>query len=168
MIDTATRYIAPFNGPVEIGLRALAVLNEAYPNEYSLQRLVIYDYLIVHSDDVVGGPEGLHPKTPHRSGELLVRRKSLQQGLFLFMSRRLIEQSFRPAGVGYSATERTSGFIDVLGSEYVADLQQRAAWVVERFREMPDDELQQFVRNHLGDWGAEFAMESVLWMEDPE
>ena len=68
------RFIAPFNGPVEIGLRALAVLNDAYPVVYSLQRLVVFDYLIVHSDDVLGGPSGLHPQTPRRGGELLVRR----------------------------------------------------------------------------------------------
>ena len=58
-------HLAPFNGPVEIGLRALALLNEAFPACYSMQRLVVFDYLVVHSDDMPGGPTGLHPKTPY-------------------------------------------------------------------------------------------------------
>ena len=63
----AERHVEPFNSPLEIGLRTTAILAEAYPEAFSLQRLVILDYLVVHSDDVEGGPTGLHPKTPHRS-----------------------------------------------------------------------------------------------------
>ncbi len=85
----AFRFTEPFNGPIEIGLRAVVVLCEAYLQAMSLQRLVIFDYLMVHSDDLPNGPPGLHPKTPRRSGELLVRRQVLQDGLLLFQSRGL-------------------------------------------------------------------------------
>jgi len=91
MMGYSYRFIAPFNGPIEIGLRAISILNDAYPSGYSLQRLIIFDYLSVHSDDISGGPTGLHPKTPHRSGELLVRRDVLQKGLLLYMGRGLAE-----------------------------------------------------------------------------
>jgi hypothetical protein len=60
----AAHFVSPFNGPVEIGLRALCVLTTAFPTEYALQRLVVFDYFLVHSDDIEGGPEGLHPRTP--------------------------------------------------------------------------------------------------------
>ena len=72
--ETPTHIVSPFNGPVEIGLRALCVLTTAFPAAYALQRLVVFDYFLVHSDDIEGGPEGLHPRTPHRGGEILVRR----------------------------------------------------------------------------------------------
>ncbi len=39
--------------------RALCVLTSGYPGRHSLQRLTIYDYLVVHSDDIPGGPVGL-------------------------------------------------------------------------------------------------------------
>jgi len=168
MTEAATRYITPFNSPVEIGLRAVATLNDVFPSEYSLQRLVIFDYLVIHSDDIAGGPIGIHPKTPHRSGELLVRRDTLQKGLLLFMSRGLIECKYRETGVRYVATEHTSAFLDVLEADYVADLRERVAWLVESFGEMTDAKLECLVHEHLGEWGAEFEMESVLWMEDPE
>lgn len=160
------RFIAPFNGPVEIGLRALAVLNDAYPDAYSLQRLVVFDYLIVHSDDLPGGPSGLHPQTPHRGGELLVRRGVLQEGLLLYQSRNLVERIYESSGVSFAATERSAAFLDVLHTEYVVGLRERAAWLVKSFGHIPDANLEKMVNGNLGEWGAEFEMESVLWEKE--
>ncbi len=156
------RLTSPFNGPVEIGLRALAILNDSYPSALSLQRLVVFDYLLVHSDDIPGGPIGLHPQTPHRSGELLVRRNMLENGLLLFLSRGLIDRHYTEHGVLFSATDRSAGFLDVLSSEYLAHLRERAAWLVTEFGGLSDDEITQLAEKHIGEWGAEFEMESVL------
>lgn len=166
MIPFFDSFVSPFNSPIEIGLRAISILNDSYPSAYSLQHLVIFDYLSVHSDDISGGPEGLHPQTPHRSSELLVRREALQKGLLLYMGRGLAVQQFGTHGIVYAATERTGSFLDVLRAEYVSDLRARTGWVVETFSNMDEDSLNSFVRQHLGAWGAEFEMESVLWAED--
>jgi hypothetical protein len=168
MAEDRTRFIAPFNGPVEIGLRALAVLNDAYPGAYSLERLVLFDYLIVHSDDIPGGPPGLHPQTPYRGGELLVRRGVLQEGLLLYQSRGLVERRYEESGVSFAATDRSAAFLDVLRTEYVVSLRERAVWLVENFGQTPDSDLEKMVREHIGKWGAEFAMESVLWSEEAQ
>lgn len=154
-----------FNGPIEIGLRALCLLTEAYPAAYSLQRLVVLDYLVVHTDDLPDGPPGLHPKTPHRSGEILVRRTVVQQGLLLYGSRQLIDQQFRPDGVYFAATERSASFLDSIDATYVADLRARAAWLVGKFAEATDLSLSELTNSKLGNWGAEFLRESVLWSE---
>jgi hypothetical protein len=164
--DTLTRFIDPFNGPIEIGLRGLALLTAAYPDVYSLQRLVVFDYLVVHSDDLPEGPTGLHPKTPHRGGELLVRRDALRDGILLYQSRGLIETRYDSTGIFFVATESSAAFLDALTSEYVAALRERAEWLVNNFGSLSDNELQRIVRRHLGEWGAEFEMESVLWSEE--
>lgn len=166
MIPSTNSFAPPFNGPVEIGLRAVSILNDAYPSACSLQRLVIFDYLSVHSDDIPGGPVGLHPQTPHRSGEMLVRRNVLQKGLLLYMGRGLAVQQFEANGIVYAATEKTGSFLDVLTAGYIFELRTRTRWLVETFGSMNDDSLNQFVRQRLGIWGAEFEMESVLWTED--
>lgn len=158
--------MAPFNGPVEIGLRALSVLSDVYPEAFSIQRLVVFDYLIVHSDDVPDGPPGLHPQTPHRGGELLVRRRALQDGLMLYQSRGLIERRYEDSGVFFAATDRSGAFLDVLSAEYVVGLRERASWLVGEFGNISDADLEEMVRTHVGKWGAEFVMESVLWTED--
>ena len=160
------RAITPFNGPVEIGLRALAILNDAYPSAFSLQRLIVLDYLVVHSDDIPGGPTGLHPQTPHRSGELLVRRSMLEEGLLLFLSRGLIDRHFTEHGVLFSATDRSAGFLDALSSEYLAHLRERAGWLVTEFGGLTDNEMTQLAERHIGEWGAEFEMESVLYVQE--
>lgn len=71
---------SPFNSPLETGLRSVAILAEACPDEFDLQRLLYLDYLVVHSSDA-DGPTSLHPNTPLRNGELLVRRGLIERGL---------------------------------------------------------------------------------------
>lgn len=166
MKEQQDRFITPFNSPLEIGLRAISILTDAYPSGYSLQRLSIFDYFSVHSDDFLDGPTGLHPKTPHRSGELLVRRELLQKGLRLYMCYGLIEQRFETTGITYAATERTGGFLDALTAGYTAKLRERTAWLVDNFKSASDNELESLVQNNFGVWGIEFEMESILWMED--
>lgn len=165
-LERPAQLAAPFNGPVEIGLRSLCVLTTAYPSSYSLQRLVVFDYMLVHSDDMPGGPVGLHPQTPHRGGEILVRRGVLQDGLLLYQSRGLIEHVYQNGGVFYSATDRSAGFLDALSTDYVTDLRERADWVVDSFGRLGEAELDTMVRERIGKWGAEFAMQSVLWAEE--
>jgi hypothetical protein len=166
-VVTQDHIIQPFNGPIEIGLRALVVLNETYPDAASLQRLIVYDYLVVHSDDIPGGPIGLHPQTPHRGEELLVRRSVLQEGLLLYQSRSLVEQRFERSGLFFAATDRTSSFLDVLDTAYALELRERSQWLIAEFGDMSDGTLNKMVRDRVGHWGAEFALESVLWAEDP-
>jgi hypothetical protein len=166
MTTEATHFISPFNGPVEIGLRALCVLTTAFPAAYALQRLVVFDYFLVHSDDIEGGPAGLHPRTPHRGGEILVRRGVIQDGLTLYESRGLIERVYKDGGIFFGATDKSADFLDTLSTEYLAGLRDRADWVVDSFGALDDAELDAMVRDHIGTWGAEFAMESVLWTEE--
>jgi hypothetical protein len=155
---------SPFNGPIEIGLRALCVLTTAFPTPYALQRLVIFDYFLVHSDDLEG-PEGLHPKTPYRGGEILVRRGVLQDGLALYESRGLIARIFRDGGIFFAATEKSADFLDTLSTGYAEGLRTRSEWAINSFGKFDDVELDALVRERIGNWGAEFSMESVLWTE---
>lgn len=164
--EMPSQLLSPFNGPVEIGLRALCVLTTAFPAAYALQRLVVFDYFLVHSDDIEGGPDGLHPQTPHRGGEILVRRGVLQDGLALYESRGLIERVYKDGGIFFAATDKSADFLDTLSTEYLKSLLERADWVVNSFGLLDDAELNAIVRDRIGTWGAEFSMESVLWTEE--
>jgi hypothetical protein len=115
---------------------------------------------------VSDGPTGLHPKTPYRNGEISARRGILQEGLLLYQSRGLIEPHFDDDGVYYAATDHSAGFLDALDVGYVEDLRDRAAWLIDGFGALDDEALAAFVRERIGEWGAEFTMQSVLWSED--
>jgi hypothetical protein len=164
--ETQQATLSPFNGPVESGLRAAVLLYALFPEPASLQRLVVFDYLLIHSDDVPDGPPGLHPRTPYRSGELLVRRDTLRHGMLLYMSRGLIHDLYRHSGLAYSATERTGAFLDAFQAGYVRALRERSLWVTDQFGTLDDRDLDGFVKEYLGAWGAEFEMDSVLWAEE--
>jgi hypothetical protein len=151
-----------FNTPLECGLRSAVLLLAAYPRGCDIQRLVQYDYLIVHSGDVEDGPESIHPATPHRAGELLVRRQLVEQGLD-FMARRLVvEKRFTESGITYTAGEYAVLFLATLKSGYAAKLRERAQWVVGRFQDMSDEELGAYMRSRWSRWGAEFIWDSLL------
>ena len=153
--------VHPFNSAIECGLRSLVILEHAFPRDYDLQRLVFYDYLLVHSGDA-GGPASIHPATPHRSGEVLVKRHFLEQGLLLMMSRALVLREYDRSGIIYSASDNATPFLDGLESRYVNLLKKRAIWIIEEFDNYNDKDLEQFFHNNLDRWGGEFEKESLL------
>jgi hypothetical protein len=146
---------SPFNSGLESALRTLTVLTAIYPLVADLQRLLMFDYLLVHSADA-NGPSSLHPNTPLRNGELLVRRSLVEQGLLLLVSRQLAERQTAANGIGYSASEQALPFLDSLSSEYVRGLRERAYWIEEQFMPLSDLELQFFFKEHFDQWTTEF------------
>jgi hypothetical protein len=65
MSDALAAARRPFNGPIETGLRSLFVLDAISPRSRDLQRLVYYDYLLLHSRDI--GDDGLRVHQRDRS-----------------------------------------------------------------------------------------------------
>jgi hypothetical protein len=151
-----------FNSPLECGLRSIAILLEASPNRFDIQRLVQYDYLILHSGDIEDGPESIHPTVPNRSSELMVRRSLVQHGIQFMMQKALIIQDFSTQGITYYAGEFAAPFLDALSSPYVHILKKRSAWVVSRFSSISDHNLNDFMRKNWAQWGAEFTYESFV------
>jgi hypothetical protein len=152
----------PFNSPLENGLRALFILDAIAPDRCDLQRLIFYDYLLVHSGDVPAGPPSLHAAVPHRSGEWMVRRQLISSGIDLMFAKELLDKAYTTAGITFGASELTRPFLGHLASPYSSRLRDLATWVSSNFRSYPDDALRQFMADHLGRWGAEFKRESVL------
>lgn len=150
-----TQAVQTFNSPIETGMRALILLAESYPNQLDLQRILEFDYLMVHSGDV-DGPPSIHPALPLRSGELLVRRQLIERGLMLMISRGLIGRHATPNGFMYQAEDDAGPFIDALTAEYLEDLKDRAVWVVDRFSEMSDHDIRVMLSQVYDQWSREF------------
>lgn len=152
----------PFNTPIESGLRSLAILDAITPKYTDLQRLIYYDYLLVHSGDTDQGPESIHPSIPHRSGEWLVRRKLVEQGLDLMFSKGLVDKRFNKRGITYGATNLTSSFLRYLKSSYSNRVKENASWVAITFSSLSQKEIDKYMIENLGRWGAEFNQESLI------
>jgi hypothetical protein len=145
-----------FNGPLEAGIRAVALLGAAYPKAFDLQRLTALDYLLVRTKTIEGGPESLHPPTPLRSPDAEVRREIVQKGLQLMMSRDLVEREAEETGLMYIAGENAAAFLDALQSPYLLKVKDRAYWLIEHFSGYADAEFNALIRRYLEDWIIEF------------
>jgi hypothetical protein len=161
-VGTMNATVAPFNSPLECGLRTLVLLAAAEPSACDLQRLIFYDYLLVHSGDVPDGPASIHPPTPLRSGEALVRRHWIERGLLLMTSRELVVRSFSEKGITYQASPLTATFLGYMQQPYTRKLQERAQWVISTFGNYSDHQLLEFFKENLDRWGGEFIREELL------
>ncbi len=147
--------VSTFNSPLEAGLRALSVLVPSYPDSMDLQRLVAFDYLVVHTGDA-GGPASLHPELPLRTAELLVRRQLVERGMLLMMSRGLVDRKPTEAGIVFQAGEMAETFLSSLTAAYLTELVDRGGWVVSNFAHLDENELRERMRLIAGQWIEEF------------
>lgn len=150
----------PFNTPFEAGVRALFILQAISPARIDLQRLVFYDYLLVHSGDPGGGPPSVHAAVPHRSGEWMVKRELIADGLDLMFAKELIEKSFSHDGILYGTSDLTGPFLGYLHSEYAETVRASATWLAEKFGMISDADLASYMVANLGHWGVEFYLKN--------
>ncbi len=149
------------NGPIEIGMRVLVLLNESYPVAADLNRLVLLDHSLVHSADI-DGPASVHPALPLRSGEMGIKRRLIEQGISLMTKAHLVDHEVQESGIYFRASENSDSFLRALESEHIRRLQASAKWVIQEMNDLSDDELRQRMASVLGSWSEEFAIESVM------
>ncbi len=156
------RNVDVFNTPIEVGLRALIILNELSGKPMDLNQLVIYDYMVTHSNDVDDSTESLHPSIPSRSGEIVIKRKVMQEGINLMYSRELLDIEYTKNGVYYKANELTVYFIKHLASTYAQNVIQNAQKISEQFKRYSEMELYEYINRNISKWGSEFTKESLV------
>jgi len=144
-----------FNSALEAALRAIVILAAVYPRKLDLQQLVTFDHLIVHTEDV-DGPESLHPQLPLRNAEILVRRRIVEHGLFLLISKKLAERVTDNNGIYYEASDYATPFLSALESDYTSKLKERAFWLDNTMLQLNERTLQSRIEKVFGKWTQEF------------
>jgi len=144
-----------FNSTLELGIRAVALLEKLRPRSVSLSDLVVLDHLVVHTGDI-HGPPSLHPAVPERKGELLVHRALLQRALDLMQRCHLVSETATEAGLFYGASDEAAAYLDVLQSDYSQCLIERASWLATEFKSRGREEFSALVREQVGDWTSAF------------
>lgn len=147
-----------FNSALETGVRAAVVLDAVYPRAFDLAHLTWFDHLVVHSSDF-GGPESLHPDIPQRTGELLVRRRLVEEGLGLMRRLHLIDAKVAAQGIVFRAREEASAFVDSLRSNYGRALRERTLWLAQYLNENDESAIAELIEQHIGRWTVEFQGE---------
>jgi len=157
IINSINEDFTIFNSPLETGLRSLIILDEAYPHEYDITTLIWLDHLVVHTGDF-GGPISLHPNISSRSGELLVRRTIIEEGLVLMRKIHLIKIDEISEGIFYTTTDYARPVIDLLYEKYTNELKDRAKWLINMIDKLAEGELKKLVDNRMGLWNIEFQL----------
>lgn len=162
-IDTALEketYI--FNTPLEIGLRILFILDAIKPMSIDIDRLVIYDYFLIHSKDFPNGPDSIHPPIPHRAGQILIKPLLIKKALVLMRSKELIDICFSNDGITYKSNDLTTKFVELQENCYALRIKEVAQWLHNQFCSYSEKQLENFVKNNIADWGNEFIYESLI------
>ncbi|MGN6114744.1 MAG: ABC-three component system middle component 2 [Nitrobacter sp.] len=146
---------ALFNGALETGVRTVVVLDAAYPHTFDITKLTWCDHLVVHTADI-NGPPSLHPDIPQRTGELLIRRRLVEDGVNLMRRLHMIDATADTDGIRYQASEEASAFVEALQSEYAQSLKKRATWLVGYLQALTDDALTKLITERIGRWAVEF------------
>jgi hypothetical protein len=148
-----------FNSELETGTRAMVILDAAYPRALDLARLTWFDHLVVHTEDI-GGPESLHPALPSRTGELLVRRRLVEDSLKLMRRLHLVDTIADERGIMYRAGDDTPAVVSLMPTKYACALKDRAKWVVSELADLDEADMTHRISTHIGRWAAEFQGES--------
>ncbi len=159
MTVTHNKKFSPFNNNIDMGLRALSILQFAYPKSFDLSKLVYFDYLIVHSGDFNSPFKSLHAPVPNRKSEVYIRRALLEQGLLLFSKYGLVIPKFLTEGVFYLMSESGEPFLDSLGEEYTTMLKMRAEWAVANYSDCSVEQLKELVSNSTESLNQEVAFD---------
>lgn len=154
-----------FNTPVECAIRVGAILTSLHPQSLDIHKLAHLDYILVHSSDV-GGPSSLHPATPLRSGEWLVRRELIRAGLRVLVHRGLVSVSAGEEGIHFIASDHLAPCLRLLHSSYTKMLMARAAWIASTYGGWSEPELRELLHTKVKSLGPEFEIDA-LPMEEP-
>lgn len=147
-----------FNSQLETGVRALIVLNAAYPLSFDLTKLTWFDHLVVHTGDI-DGPDSLHPNLPQRNGEILVRRRLIEDSLTLMRRLHLVAAIPNEHGIDYQATDEAYPFVELMRTNYATELKKRAQWLVKNVCPLGEIAIHKLIAEKLGRWNIEFQEE---------
>jgi len=154
-MDGVTSRSLTFNGPLEAGVRAVAILDAAYPRAYDLQRLTALDYLVTRTSSI-GGPNDLHPAAPIQTPATDVRRRVVHDALLLMMTRQLVERVADSNGIRFAAGEASTSFLESLRTDYFKRVKARARWLADNLGNRSDEEFNGLMRQLFADWVEQF------------
>jgi len=159
------RYIRVFNSEIEVGIRVLVLLERSSIIKHSLQRLCVYDYILLHAGDIDLTQSNIHPLHPYRSSEYPIKFQIIEKAIYLLISRKLIDVYTDEDGITYGCNDRTKWFLNAFECDYIKKLKHTAEWINTKFSRSTDEELSELMKKKITKWGDEFKQETLIGSE---
>ena len=152
-----TNNINIFNNPVEIRLRILILLNIDIDNEFNIEKLTYFDYLMMHSGDIDNAPDSILPNSPYRFFEFHVNKENISQAVEFLWRKGLVDISYTANGIFYKANRLTNLFVKTLQNDLCEKLKYTASWVVDNFYKYSENDLKEFFYSKLKSKSIDFS-----------
>lgn len=144
------------NNSIEVSLRILIILNEL-ESSIDMQRIIYYDYALLHSGDFDINENSLYPSSPFRKEELYVKNSLIKKALNILCQKQLINIEYKDTGIFYKKNELTPLFLSHINAEYLSLLKTKAKWVNNNFQLYNDSEIKEYFDKTIGKWRSEFS-----------
>lgn len=154
MDEVRNEPIQLFNTPVEIGIRSLIILKAIGSKGSDIDKLMYLDHLSLNTHDI-GGEASIHAPIPNRGVQVYARKAIMSKGILILLSKGLIELNATKEGFIYVINNVGVRFLEYFDSEYYKILTSRITWVVNRFGNFTNKEIESVLKEKLGEWGSE-------------
>jgi len=143
-----------YNTISEVGVRLLIILDSC-KSTMSLERLQIYDHLILHLGDVQADLPSIHPSNPSHSSEIVAKRQLIRSSIAAMALKGFVTVKYTSYGFLYSSNKMTEEFLMVLTSGYSKKVRANSEIVCRLFSAYNDSRLQKLADNGLQNWAGE-------------
>lgn len=153
-----SRPIQLYNTPEEIGVRLMIILSSSQAS-MSLERLQIYDHLVLHISDISKEHVSIHPSNPSYSSELAAKRDLIHRSLSFLVLRGLISVKCTSRGIQYASNKTTEKSLSTLTSKYAKQIEGNSKIVCNLLGSYNDLRLQKHIYMSMGDWAGEIEQD---------
>ena len=150
-----------YNSPHEVGVRILFIL-DLCGKMMSKQRIMYYDYFVLHLKDLDNTKKSLHPDNPNHSSEIAIKHELITNGLDLILAKGLVDVKYSKTGIYYCCNSITHSFVELFQNDYVSELKQNIFVVDNFFSRYSDKQIYAYINQNIEKWTGEFENNSLV------
>ncbi|GEM_PF-4756807 len=156
------------NSTIEVALRVLVILTINCSEKFDVERLGYYDYVSTRLNDYNDKFKSLHPYTPYKHGELIVKRELIQSALALLLKKDLVKIEYGTEGVNYYSNKYSSYFLSHFKSEYYLELCKHVEVASNNLSNIKTEDLRKLFKRNINKMEMQFKFECLIRGEDFE
>lgn len=150
------------NTPLECALRILIILSENRTDFFDIEKLGYYDYLCVNLRDYSESHISLHPQSPYRTGEILIKRPLVKTAIKVLVQKGLVNITYNSSGFGIAANEFSQYFLSQIQSEYALKFTESTKIASKLLDGKTNEDLRTFFETFSKNYDEKYMNESIL------
>lgn len=134
-----------FNSPFEMMLRVILLLSQDKDKYYSLDRIVMLDFVSCYAVDFQLPYSNLHGDNNYKFGEIANRRQLVQEAIKNLVTRGLVEVKVEK-GYSFCISKLGLAYANKLESSYANEYRAISESAIKKYRKESDENILSLVR----------------------